>query len=107
MTTKNEKITDYLSPRDLKELDNILDRAIKNAQIIQEIKERNAIRNSLIDIDEQKIQVEIDYDYKKMNALKQKALSRRRTENALKWRAASADPNAIRTLKERFQSTNN
>lgn len=108
MATKNEKITDYLSPRDSKELNDILDRAIKNDQIIQDIKERHAfIRNSLLNSDAQKIQVEIEFDYKKMNELKQKALNRRKAENALKWRIATADPDAIKTLRERFQSTNN
>ena len=104
MSNKNEKVTDYFSPKDMKELNEILERAIRNAQTISAIKQRAIIVSEDLDYNKKRIKHDIEVDNKLVNELKKKAIERKRRERNLKMRAAQIDKNTLRSLKQEFQT---
>lgn len=104
MVNHNEKITNYLSPTDLKKLNTVLENAIKNAQTISEIKQNARMNSEILTNNQRRIQQETELGYKIIDDIKRKAMDRKRRERNLKIRATKVDPEILNSIKEEFQN---
>lgn len=110
MFNKNDKFTNYLSPAEIKRLNEVLENAAKNAQTISELKRRTGLKRrtitgpSFLGYDQERIQHETELGYRIINELEKKATDRKKREQSLKVRAATVNADILRSIKEEYQS---